>query len=54
MRTIETTLYHYSELTPDAQSRAIQWYRELDHCDPCYAESILTNEYEFTYQGEIA
>ncbi len=27
MRTIETTLYHYNELTPEAQERAREWYR---------------------------
>lgn len=28
MRTIETTLYTYSELTPEAQERARDWYRD--------------------------
>ena len=41
MRTIETKLYTLSELSPEAQERAIQWYRELDHYDPYYAEYVI-------------
>lgn len=33
MRTIETTLYHYNELTPEAQERARDWYRNCDDQD---------------------
>lgn len=33
MRTIETTLYHYNELTPEAQERAREWYRECQDQD---------------------
>lgn len=29
MRTIETKLYHYNELAPEAQERAREWYREF-------------------------
>lgn len=33
MRTIETTLYHYNELTPESQERARDWFRNCDDQD---------------------
>lgn len=35
MRTIQTTLYHYNELSPDAQERARNWFRNCNDQD-CY------------------
>lgn len=37
MRTIETTLYNYNELSPEAQERAREWYR-CDCMDPNFGD----------------
>jgi hypothetical protein len=40
-RTIETTAYHYDELTEEAQAKARDWYRSASEGDNCFAECVI-------------
>lgn len=40
MRTIEKTIYKYSELSDAAKSNARDWYRQSD-CDDFYSECVI-------------
>jgi hypothetical protein len=41
MRTIETTVFHYSELSESAQEKAREWYRHATDFDDFYAECVI-------------
>lgn len=41
MRTITTTVYNYAELSPDAQAKARDWFREAFAGDDFYAENVI-------------
>lgn len=60
MRTIETTIYTFDELSDKAKERAIQAFLsavkkdiEWQFSDECITESIEANGNEFTENGEI-
>lgn len=40
MKTIEINAYTYAELTPEAQERARDWYRECSAGDTYYSEYV--------------
>ena len=46
MRTIETNLYQYSELSDKAKARARDWYREASHDDTFFAECVIDDAKE--------